>query len=128
MTSKITIFKIFHVVRIFLFPWPQTIKTPVQFQSNKKIKKYLTVFLIKMKFPVALSIISGSIGQNLITYPGKCPDIPNQPDFDVTRYTGIWYDYTSNDERNVPENANCVAAKYDILTENSISGTDSRTS
>jgi len=77
-----------------------------------------------MKVSVALSVISVSLGQNLITYPGKCPDIPNQPDFDVTRYTGVWYDYTSNDERNVPENANCVAAKYEILTENSISGTD----
>ena len=73
----------------------------------------------------ALACISGSFAQNLITYPGKCPDIPNQPDFDVTRYTGVWYDYTSNDERNVPENANCVAAKYEILTENSISGKDS---
>ena len=80
-----------------------------------------------MKVSVALSVISVSFGQNLITYPGKCPDIPNQSDFDVTRYTGIWYDYTSNDERNVPENANCVAAKYEILTKNSISGTDSRT-
>ena len=80
-----------------------------------------------MKVSVALSVISVSFGQNLITYPGKCPDIPNQPDFDVTRYIGVWYDYTSNDERNVPENANCVAAKYEILTENSISGTDSRT-
>ena len=73
----------------------------------------------------ALACISGSFAQNLITYPGKCPDIPNQPDFDVTRYIGVWYDYTSNDERNVPENANCVAAKYEILTENSISGRDS---
>ena len=73
----------------------------------------------------ALTCISGTFAQNLITYPGKCPDIPNQPDFDVTRYIGVWYDYTSNDERNVPENANCVAAKYEILTENSISGKDS---
>ena len=79
----------------------------VQQKNIKSIKQ----FLVKMKVSVALSVISVSLGQNLITYPGKCPDIPNQPDFDVTRYTGVWYDYTSNDERNVPENANCVAAK-----------------
>ena len=45
------------------------------------------------------AVLSGSLGQNLITYPGKCPDIPNQPDFDVARYTGVWYTYTANDQR-----------------------------
>merc|ERR1719516_699941 len=55
------------------------------------------------------------------TYPGACPDVPNQPDFDVTKYTGVWYTYIANDKRNIPENANCVAATYEILTESSIS-------
>ena len=54
-------------------------------------------------------------------FPGECPEIPNQPDFDVTKYTGVWYTYIANDKRNIPENANCVAATYEILTESSIS-------
>jgi len=39
----------------------------------------------------------------------------------VTKYTGVWYTYIANDKRNIPENANCVAATYEILTESSIS-------
>jgi len=73
----------------------------------------------------AISMVSGlALNQSELpfaTYPGACPEVPNQPDFDVTKYTGVWYTYIANDKRNIPENANCVAATYEILTENSIS-------
>ena len=40
-----------------------------------------------------LSIILGSALGFGNFFPGKCPDLPNQPDFDTERYLGIWHTY-----------------------------------
>lgn len=54
--------------------------------------------------------------------PGLCPtNIPDQPNFERERYVGQWYNYISNDLVNVPENADCVGAKYEKLNERQIS-------
>ena len=53
--------------------------------------------------------------------PGKCPEIPNQPDFDLGRYMGQWHNYLANDKKNIPDNAECTTATYDILNESQIS-------
>ena len=54
--------------------------------------------------------------------PGLCPEnIPDQPNFDRERYVGQWYNYIANDIINVPENADCVGAKYEKLNEKQIS-------
>ena len=52
--------------------------------------------------------------------PGNCPDIPNQPDFDVTRYIGQWHNYLANDKKNIPDNAECTTATYDVLNDRQI--------
>ena len=48
-------------------------------------------------------------------YPGACPELPNQPDFDNTKFIGQWYNYLDNDWQNVPESAECAAAHYELL-------------
>merc|ERR1739838_554107 len=54
--------------------------------------------------------------------PGLCPEnIPDQPNFDRERYVGQWFNYTANDIINVPENADCVGAKYEKLNDRQIS-------
>ena len=53
-------------------------------------------------------------------FPGECPEIPNQPDFDAEAYMGVWFTYLANDWKNVPENADCVAATYDLISDSVI--------
>ena len=53
--------------------------------------------------------------------PGPCPDsIPDQDDFNVEKYLGLWFTFMANDKINIPSNANCVSAEYGARDANSI--------
>ena len=59
-------------------------------------------------FSIIIPIIYGQIA-----LPGKCPDhIPDQANFDVKNYLGVWFTFMHNDHKNIPPNSNCVAATY----------------
>ena len=72
-----------------------------------------------MKFAALLSTVLADVRGNI--RPGKCPEIPNQPNFDVERYMGQWHNYLANDAKNIPDNAECTTATYGILNESQIS-------
>ena len=53
--------------------------------------------------------------------PGQCPELPNQSDFQVDRYTGVWETVTTDDEENIPFGSECVTATYAKIAPNKIS-------
>ena len=53
--------------------------------------------------------------------PGQCPELPNQPNFQVDRYTGVWETVTTDDEENIPFGSECVTATYAKIAPNKIS-------
>jgi len=67
-----------------------------------------------MKYSILLSALPSAFGVGNI-YPGACPELPNQPDFDNTRFIGQWYNYLDNDWQNVPETAECAGAYYELI-------------
>ena len=72
-------------------------------------------------FLIFLNKISGQTLQ-----PGPCPShIPDQPNFNVEKYLGLWFTYMANDHINIPSNSNCVAANYNERDANSITVTGS---
>merc|ERR1711892_880202 len=80
---------------------------------SKKIK--MKLFLL-----AALATADNNFGNK--PRPGLCPtNIPDQPNFERDRYVVQWYNYIANDVVNVPENADCVGAKYEKLNERQIS-------
>ena len=70
-----------------------------------------------MKYTALLSIVAAQVQR-----PGPCPKVPDQPDFDVEKYLGVWFTFMTNDFINVPTNSECVAATYGFKNENAITG------
>ena len=73
---------------------------------------------------IALPSLALAIGH---IFPGECPQAPDQVDFDIEKYAGVWYNHLANDYKNIPENAECVSATYQILDEETISVNNSAT-
>ena len=71
-----------------------------------------------MKSIIQLPVVAFAIGN---IFPGECPTAPDQPNFDVDRYTGIWHTHLANDWQNIPDNAECVTATYGIIDDVTIS-------
>merc|ERR1712227_1168490 len=69
----------------------------------------------KMKYTALLSLVAAQVQR-----PGPCPKVPDQPDFDVEKYLGVWFTFMTNDFINVPRNSECVAATYGFKNENAI--------
>ena len=82
-----------------------------------KIK--VTVLTIIKIMKITLLLLQTALAGNI--RPGKCPEIPNQADFDVERYMGQWHNYLANDKKNIPDNAECTTATYNILNDRQIS-------
>ena len=63
------------------------LKTIHHFKKFSIVKPYFVIFF-KMKLSWGL-LASSAFGFN--ERPGQCPEeLPNQPDFDVERYLGVW--------------------------------------
>ena len=70
------------------------------------------------KFSVILAIKKLVLAANI--RPGSCPVVPRQPNFEIARYLGEWYNYLTNDEF-LTENKECITATYGLLNDQQIS-------
>jgi len=56
-------------------------------------------------------LVSAALSAETIL-PGKCPELPNQENFETTRYLGFWQTHVTNDDQNIPEGTSCTVANY----------------
>ena len=92
---------------------PLYLKSRRFFDHHKTIEKSTE----KMKYTTLLSLVAAQVQR-----PGPCPKVPDQPDFDVEKYLGVWFTFMTNDFINVPTNSECVAATYGFKNDNAITG------
>jgi len=66
------------------------------------------------------SLVSLQAGLPVFIWGENCPDVSGTPNFDVTRYTGQWFQLSALPFLFVSDDSTCVWAKYKLLSNGNV--------